>query len=191
VKLIAGLGNPGLFYRNNRHNIGFMCVNYIARANGIRLDKKRGNARTGTGEISGVPVLLARPQTGMNVSGQSVSALLDGLKLEREDLIVIHDDLDLPPGKIRVRYGGGSGGHNGIISVMEHLGSGSFYRIRVGIGRPCSYPDRDKEMAVIKYVLSDFPSEEVPVLNDAIPRVSEAVCCLLTEGLTAAMNRFN
>ncbi len=193
MKLIVGLGNPGFSYSRNRHNIGFMCISHLARTQGIRFDRKQGYARTGCGEIDSSPVCLARPQTYMNVSGESVSRLVKSLGIKPSDLIVIHDDLDLPAGKIRIRHGGSSGGHKGINSIIAHLGSRDFYRIRVGIGRPPQLEgdSEDKEAAVIDYVLSDFTPEERKVIIRTIPEASQAVICLLTEGLTAAMNKFN
>ncbi len=193
MKLIAGLGNPGRIYARNRHNIGSMCVSHLARTQGIRFDKKQGYARTGTGEIAGDKVVLARPQTYMNASGESVSRLIQRLNINPSGLIVIYDDLDLPPGKIRIRRGGGSGGHKGLDSIIAKLHSRDFYRVRIGIGRP-SLPEgsiTDKEAEVVAYVLSDFTPEEKDIIAEAIPEVSQAILCLLTEGLTAAMNKYN
>ncbi len=193
MKLIVGLGNPGRTYAHNRHNIGFMCLRHFARTQGIRLDKKQGQARTGTGKVSGSEVIVARPQTHMNLSGQAVSRLVNRFKISPDDLFVIHDDLDLPPGKIRLRRGGSSGGHNGIDSIITHLGSADFIRIRVGIGRPplVEGSARNKEAEIIDYVLSDFTSEELKTMNKVIPEVSEAILCLLGEGLITAMNKYN
>ena len=193
MKLIIGLGNPGRIYAHSRHNIGFMCLNHFARTQGIRLDKKQGQARTGTGEVAGYKVILARPQTYMNLSGESVSRLVKRFKVDLDDLIIIHDDLDLPLGKIRIRHGGGSGGHKGIDSIVTHLESQDFTRIRVGIGRPATVEGsaEDKEADVIDYVLSDFTPEEKQAIAQVIPKVSEAIHCLLSEGLTAAMNKYN
>ena len=193
MKLIVGLGNPGLFYAHNRHNIGYMCVNRFAREHKIRFNKKQGLARIGSGEINGEKVVLARPQTFMNNSGESVSRLVKRYKTELTDLIVIHDDLDLPTGKIRLRQGRGSGGHRGIESIITHLGKGNFYRIRVGIGRPdiAEDTDIDKEQAVIDYVLSGFTRQEKKIMDIAIPEVGRAILCLLTEGIEAAMNKYN
>jgi len=193
MKLIVGLGNPGFLYSRNRHNVGFMCVRHLARTLGIRFDRKQGHARTGIGNIGGNRVVLARPQTYMNASGESVSALTRKLNLIPSDLIVIHDDLDLPPGKIRLRLGGGSGGHKGIDSIIARLGSSDFYRIRVGIGRPDTFEGSaaEKEEAVIAYVLSDFTREEKKIIDKIMPDVGQAIDCLLTEGLAAAMNKFN
>jgi PTH1 family peptidyl-tRNA hydrolase len=193
MKLIAGLGNPGYVYARSRHNIGFICVRHLARTQGIKLDKKQGYARTGSGEIAGEKVVLARPQTFMNASGESVSRLVKRHKISPSDLIIIHDDLDLPPGKIRLRLGGSSGGHKGLDSIIAHLGSRDFHRVRVGIGRPdiAVGSARDKEEAVIAYVLSEFTPEERKIINKVIPGVSRAVLCLLAEGLDAAMNKYN
>ena len=193
MKLIVGLGNPGLFYAHNRHNIGYMCVNRFAREHKIRFNKKQGLARIGSGEINGEKVVMARPQTFMNNSGESVNRLVKRYKTELTDLIVIHDDLDLPTGKIRLRQGRGSGGHKGIESIITHLGKGNFYRVRVGIGRPdiAEDTDIDKEQAVIDYVLSGFTRQEKKIINNAIPEVGRAILCLLTEGIEAAMNKYN
>jgi PTH1 family peptidyl-tRNA hydrolase len=193
MKLIVGLGNPGLFYSNNRHNIGFMCIRHIARMHGIKLNKKQGKTRTGAGEIEGQKITLARPQTFVNKSGEAVNPLIRKLRITPADLIVIHDDLDLPTGKIRIRYGGGSGGHKGIESIVNHISSREFCRIRVGIGRPpeTEADDNDKEAAVIDHVLSGFTRDEKKIIKKVIPSVTEAVDCLVTKGLEAAMNRYN
>ncbi len=193
MKLIVGLGNPGSRYAKNRHNIGFICLNYFARHYSIRWNKKQAKARTGTGEIGGNTVLLAKPQTYMNCSGQSVSRLVNKFRVDLNDLIVIHDDLDLSPGKIRIRQGGSSGGHKGIDSVISEMGSRDFIRIRFGIGRPLpgggSFFTNDDD--IIDFVLSDFTSDEQLSIKPSIIRVSEAITCLLNEGLEAAMNRYN
>ncbi len=193
MKLIVGLGNPGRGYTNNRHNVGFICLNYFAKEQGIRFDKKQGRARIGVGEVAGSEVMVARPQTYINLSGQSVSLLVKKFNIDLNNLLVIHDDLDLPLGKIRIRYGGGSGGHNGVESIITELGSQDFIRIRVGIGRPSAIGDSAEisEADIITYVLSDFTPEEKQTIAQVIPRVSEAILCLLTEGLVAAMNKYN
>ena len=193
MKLIVGLGNPGFLYARNRHNIGFMCVSHLAKLQNIHFDRKQGHARTGIGNIGRNKIIVARPQTYMNASGESVSALVRKLNVSPPDLIVIHDDLDLPVGKIRLRLGGSSGGHKGIDSIIARLGTRDFYRIRVGIGRPDSAETSEaaKEEAVIAYVLSDFTPEERKIIEDTLPRVSEAIVCLFAEGLTAAMNKYN
>jgi PTH1 family peptidyl-tRNA hydrolase len=189
TKLIVGLGNPGRSYAANRHNIGFTCLRHFARAQGIKFNQKKGLARIGTGTVAGNKVVLARPQTFMNNSGQSVSRLLKSLRIKPQDLLVIHDDLDLPLAKIRISSGSGSGGHRGINSIIAELGTQEFTRIRVGIGRPDKPAPTEDD--IIAYVLSDFTPQERKTINQITPKVSQAILCLLTEGLTAAMNRFN
>jgi len=189
VTLIIGLGNPGENHARNRHNIGFMCIEHLARSSGIRLNRKEGQARTGSGEVAGNQVVLARPQTFMNRSGLAVSHLVRKYQLARDRLIVIHDDLDLPSGKIRIRQGGSSAGHRGVMSINDSLGGRDFIRIRVGIGRP--EPNEDKNAEVVDYVLGDLTPEEEKTFEEVIPRVNDAVKSLLTEGLDATMKRFN
>jgi peptidyl-tRNA hydrolase, PTH1 family len=189
VKLIIGLGNPGKEYSSNRHNIGFLCINRLAKVHRIALDKKQGKARTGTGTVAGNEVVLAKPQTYMNASGQSVSLLMQKYKVAPEDLIVIQDDLDLPLGKIRIRKGSSSGGHKGANSIISSLGTQDFIRIRVGISRP--QLEGEEECSVVDYVLGDFTPEDKPIFEETIHRVSDAIFCLITEGLTVAMNKFN
>ncbi len=189
MKLIVGLGNPGRSYANNRHNVGFVCLNHFARTQSIRFDKKQGQARIGLGKIAGNKVVVAKPQTYMNLSGQSVGRLTRKFDINLNDLLVIHDDLDLPLGKIRIRQGGGSGGHKGVNSIITELGSQDFLRLRVGIGRPTKPVLGEAD--IIAYVLSDFTPDEKQVVIKVIPQVSEAILCLLTEGLVAAMNKYN
>ena len=193
MKLIVGLGNPGRIYARNRHNIGFMCVSHFARTQGIRFDKKQGQARIGTGEVAGNKLIVARPQTHMNLSGESVIRLVNKFNISLNDLLVIHDDLDLPLGKIRLSQGSGSGGHKGVDSIITHLGSLDFPRLRVGIGRPpiIEGSAEDREAEVVAYVLNDFTPEERKTITQVIPKVSEAILNLLNEGLTAAMNKYN
>jgi PTH1 family peptidyl-tRNA hydrolase len=193
VKLIVGLGNPGHKYEKSRHNLGFLCVNRLARDYTIRMNKSQGKARTGKGKIGGNEVLLARPQTYMNLSGESVKLLLNKTHTGPEELIVIHDDLDLPVGKIRVRFGGGSGGHKGINSIFQETGSRDFYRVRIGIGRPLRFKDKGEiqEDDVIDYVLSNFSPDEKKIIEKSIPLAGEAAVSLITEGLTATMNKYN
>ena len=187
MNLIVGLGNPGRAYANNRHNVGFTCLNHCAKTQGIRFDKKQGQARIGMGEVAGSKIVLARPQTYMNLSGQSVSRLVKKFNINLSNLLVIHDDLDLPLGKIRISQGGSSGGHKGIDSIITELGKCEFIRVRVGIGRPAETSETD----ITAYVLSNFTPGEKQTIARVIPRVSEAILCLLTEGLMAAMNKYN
>jgi PTH1 family peptidyl-tRNA hydrolase len=193
MKLIIGLGNPGRNYAHNRHNIGFLCLRHFTKKQGIPLDKKQGQARTGIGDVAGNKLMVARPQTHMNLSGESVGRLVKKSNVSLDNLIIIHDDLDLPLGKIRVRQGGGSGGHKGIESIIAQLNSPDFLRVRVGIGRPPLFENNttNKETEIIDYVLSDFTNEERKTVNQVITKASDAVLCLLKEGLNAAMNKYN
>ncbi|MFC1983554.1 aminoacyl-tRNA hydrolase [Chloroflexota bacterium] len=193
MNLIVGLGNPGRSYASNRHNIGFICLSHFAKMQGIQLDKKQGKARVGLGEVAGNEVVLARPQTYMNLSGRSVSLLAKRFDVNLDNLLVIHDDLDLPLGKMRIRQGGSSGGHKGVSSIITELGSQDFIRVRVGIGRPVKNEGLAElsEDEIINYVLSDFTPDEKQTITEVIPRVSEAILCLLTDGLVTTMNRYN
>ena len=185
MNLIIGLGNPGKAYTNNRHNLGFRCLNYLAKAQGVSLNQRQCRAQFGIGEVAGKEVVLAKPRTFMNLSGRSVGLLMQRFRTTLSDVLVIHDDLDLPLGKIRLQQGGGSGGHKGIESIITQLGSRDFPRFRVGIGRP----QEDEDAAA--YVLSDFSPEERVVIDDVIAMVTEAILCYLREGIVAAMNRYN
>jgi len=190
MKLIVGLGNPGKEYSGNRHNIGFLCINYLAKTSGITLDSKKGKARLGEGMIAGTKVALAKPQTYMNLSGQSVNQLMQKYYLSIDDLIVIQDDLDLPLGKIRIRRNSSAGGHNGIKSIIAQLGTQDFVRIKVGISRP----QREGEPVmdtIVDYVLGNFDRDDKKMVEEMIEKVAEAVNCLITEGLTATMNKYN
>jgi PTH1 family peptidyl-tRNA hydrolase len=169
-----------------------MCVNYFAKKHGIHFDKKKGNARIGQGEVNGVLVTVARPQTFMNASGKSVNSLLKMLKINSDDLIVIHDDLDLPLGRVRIRKGGSSGGHKGVQSIIGDTGSAEFIRVRIGIGRPdTNKSGEDNEDGVINYVLGSFSVDENFIIEKIIPWVNEAIECLIFDGLVSAMDRFN
>jgi PTH1 family peptidyl-tRNA hydrolase len=191
MKLIVGLGNPGRRFAGNRHNVGFMCLSHFARSHAIKFDRKQGRARTGQGEISHHKVVLARPQTHMNQSGQSVALLVNRFVVSLDNLLVIHDDLDLPPGKFRISYGAGSGGHKGINSIISHLNSQEFIRLRIGIGHPRTANNDTTESAIIAYVLGDFTPDEKKIMAEVMPVVSEAILCLITRGLSAAMNKYN
>lgn len=190
MKLVVGLGNPGFLYARNRHNLGFMAVSALAKRLKTKFDRKQGHARTGLGMVGSRKVLLARPQTYMNASGESVKLLLARYDMKPHDLVVIHDDLDLPVARLRLRLGGGSGGHNGIESIIRLLGTAEFHRVRVGIGRP-EVLDDTKDDAVIDYVLSDFSRDERKAVDAVLPDVCEAVVTLFREGLAAAMNKYN
>jgi len=192
MRLIVGLGNPGRTFAQNRHNVGFICISYFARQHHIRFDRKQSQARIGSGKIAGDKIILAKPQTYMNQSGESVSLLVKRFAIDLADLVVIHDDLDLLLGKIRIRKGSGSGGHKGVDSIITQIGSQDFIHLRVGIGRPIVAENREpSEEDIISYLLSDFTPQEKEVITKALPQVSQAILCLISEGLTAAMNRFN
>lgn len=183
--LIIGLGNPGREYKDNRHNIGFMLIDRLAvriDARGIKLQSK---AIVTSGFYEERKLILAKPQTYMNLSGQSVQGLLHFYKIPSENLMVAHDDLDLPLGTIRIRPGGGAGGQRGMASTIERLGTKDFPRLRIGIGRP---PGR---MAPADYVLQNFSRAEMLIVSETLDRAANAVLTFMTEGLNAAMNRFN
>ncbi len=193
MKLIVGLGNPGKEYTLSRHNVGFMCVSLFAKEHRIALDRKKAHARFGEGEVEGVPVVLARPFTYMNRSGAAVKELVRKYDLKPEDLIVVHDDMDLPLGKIRIRVGGSSAGHKGINSIIAELGIEDFTRIRIGIGHP-EVPEAERgegSPEVIDYVLGGFSRDEKQMLDKVIKRVSEAILSIITDGVTEAMNKYN
>lgn len=190
MKLIVGLGNPGQSYAHNRHNIGFRCLNHFARRQGIRFDSRWEKARLG--QVAEGGVVLAKPQTFMNLSGLSVSRLVKKYDVALSDLLVVHDDLDLPLGRIRLRSGGSSGGHKGVSSIISSLGTQDFPRLRVGIGRPTASENPvETDEGVISYVLGDFTPEEARIVAQVIPRVSQAIVCFLTEGISSAMNSYN
>ncbi len=188
--LIVGLGNPGGQYSRNRHNIGFMCLSHLAKDIGAEFSKKEGLARTAHGSIGGAPVVLARPQTCMNLSGRAVVKLAEKYGLGPDKLIVIHDDMDLKPGQIRIRLGGRSAGHHGIDSIIGELDSEDFIRIRVGVGRPQQERGAGRE-AVVDFVLDDFNAAESRIMAETMPRVAQAVAAIVSEGLEAAMNQYN
>ncbi|MEX0682218.1 MAG: aminoacyl-tRNA hydrolase [Dehalococcoidia bacterium] len=189
--LIAGLGNPGPEYSHNRHNVGYWCINRLARLHGITL-KAKTLATIGEGEIRGVPVILVKPRTYVNRSGEAIGPALKRWKIDAHNLVIVYDDLDLPAGRVRIKPNGGSGGHNGLKSIIAAAGSQEFVRIRVGIGRPHveGKPTWEPEH-VADWVLRDPPPEMVKTLQDAATRATEAVELILTEGVEAAMNQYN
>lgn len=193
MKLIIGLGNPGKAYAHNRHNIGFRCINHLARLHSISMKQHQCRCQVGTGEIAGVEVLLAKPKTFVNLSGEAVGRLMRKYNIATDDLIVIYDDLDLPLGKLRLRPDGSAGGHKGINSIISALGSEDFPRIKVGIGRPTTEEGTaiTDEDIIVGYVLSDFTPQEEAIIKPAIAKVAEAIKSILTDGVTAAMNKFN
>jgi PTH1 family peptidyl-tRNA hydrolase len=191
MELIIGLGNPGRTYTHNRHNAGFMCLNYFARLHSIRFDRRQCRAKVGIGEMGSEQLLLAKPQTFMNLSGRSVACLVNKHGIPLSNLLIIYDDMDLPSGKIRLRKGGSSGGHKGMNSIISTLGSEMFSRIRVGIGRPEAGEQSMSEDAVVDYVLSNFSRQEEAIIKPAITKVSEAIDFFITKGIEAAMDKFN
>ena len=191
MKLIVGLGNPGKAYAHNRHNVGFRCLNYFASLHSIRFDHRQCRAKVGIGKVRGEKLLLAKPRTFMNLSGDPVACLAHKHDIPLSDLLVIYDDLDLPLGKIRLRQSGSSGGHKGMNSIISALRSEDFPRIRVGIGRPQGERQSINEDAVVNYVLSDFSPQEEAVIKPVLATVSEAIDCFLSRGIEAAMSKFN
>lgn len=184
--VITGLGNPGSRYEKTRHNVGYQVVDRLASRYSIELNQKKHKAVCGTGVIEGQKVLLVKPQTYMNLSGESVREVMDYYKLDPgEELLVIYDDISLEPGKLRIRKKGSAGGHNGIKNIILHLGTQVFPRIKVGVGqKPEGYDLAD-------YVLGHFSGEEEEKMQKAYDRAAEAVVSVLTEGTEKAMNEFN
>lgn len=185
MKVVLGLGNPGKKYAPTRHNVGFLVVDRVASENQIAVKKIKHDSLVGEWRTDGGKILLVKPQIYMNRSGVAVKQLLRYFPITAKDLVVIHDDLDLPFGRIRVRPGGGAGGHRGVISILEALGEEGFFRVRVGIGRPPPGIDPTD------YVLQPFSREERSRLEGVISRAADAVACLLEEGPQQAMERFN
>jgi len=188
TKLICGLGNPGREYERHRHNIGFQVMDALCRRHEVKLDQRKFEARMGQGQIGDERVLFVEPQTFMNASGSSVAAALRFYKIAPEQLLVIHDELDLPFGRLQLKRGGGAGGHNGLRSLIDSLGTDDFARLRFGIGKP---EGPDAKERVVGFVLSGFSPEERPALGELIERAADAAEIWCREGLASAMNRFN
>jgi PTH1 family peptidyl-tRNA hydrolase len=184
-RLIVGLGNPGREYTSNRHNVGFRCLERLAAAHDLAFDKRQKRARVALGTICERRIILAQPQTFMNESGRAVVPLARFYRVSLERLLVVYDDLDLPLGMVRLRPDGGSGGHKGMHSIIEQLGSQSFPRLRIGIGRPPG------QMDPVDYVLQDFSTEEEPALEGTLERAMAAIEVWLSEGIETAMTRYN
>lgn len=182
--LIVGLGNPGRKYRGHRHNIGFMAVDKLAAAHGITSSTVQNKAIVGNGRIHTIPVIIAKPQTFMNNSGDAVGPLARYYKVPSENVFIVYDELDLPFGTVRLREKGGAGGHNGMKSIINHLGQ-EFPRMRLGIGRPPG------QMPVQGYVLQDFNKSDLPVLEDVLETAVRAIETYLKEGIQLAMSRHN
>ena len=184
--IIAGLGNPGREYENTRHNAGFASLDALAKRHGIELTTRKFQALTGSGYIDGQKVLLVKPQTYMNLSGESLRAACDFFKVDPEEgLIVIYDDISLEPGQLRIRLKGSAGGHNGIKNIIAHLGTQEFPRIKVGVGA------KPPKMDLADYVLSRFGAEEQKIMDEAFGEAAEAAVMMMTTGAERAMNHYN
>lgn len=184
--IIAGLGNPGRKYANTRHNAGYEAIDRLAEKYGIRIETEKFRALTGTGVINGQKVLLLKPLTFMNASGESVRAACDFYKIDpKEAFLVLYDDINLPPGQLRVRAKGSAGGHNGIKSLIQHLGTQEFARVRIGVG------EKPEGYDLVDYVLGHFPEEERATMEDAFSRAADAAAMLLAEDVHTVMNHFN
>ena len=182
--LITGLGNPGRGHLYNRHNIGFMVVDRLAARHGIDMKRVQSKAIVGSGRIAGRAVVLAKPQTFMNLSGEAVGPLVNYYKVPLTHILVVYDELDIPFGVLRLREKGGAGGHNGMRSIIQHLGN-EFARLRMGIGRP---PGR---MEAAAYVLQDFGRDELPLVSDMLATGVEAIESFVADGIDLTMSRFN
>lgn len=183
--LIIGLGNPGREYKDNRHNVGFMLIDRLAVRLDARMNRLQSKALVSSVLIGEHKIILAKPQTYMNLSGDAVGGLARFYKVPLEQVLVAHDDLDLPFGTIRLRPGGGPGGQKGVASAIQRLGSKDFPRLRIGIGRP---PGR---MDPAKFVLQDFPNSEQLTLSEVLDKAAEAVLSFVQDGVQVAMNKFN
>ncbi len=182
--VIVGLGNPGKKYENTKHNIGFITVDFLADRSNIKVNKIKHKALVGEGMISGVKVLLVKPQTFMNLSGNSVREIMEYYKVDNDKLIVIYDDVDIPMGRLRIRKKGSAGTHNGMRSIIYDLQDDGFPRLRIGIGS-------DRKMPLAGYVLGGFKKEEAKLMEDAVKRAALAVECMLEKGIDIAMGEYN
>ena len=191
MRLIVGLGNPGIEYQFTPHNAGFLAVDRIAEDCGVMLTNRRGRALTARTKLAGKDVLLAKPETFMNLSGLSIAALIQELEISVEEILVLYDELALPLGTIRIRQDGRPNGHNGVKSICGVLGTEDWLRIRIGVGKPALDDGREIKAGGRDYLLSPFRKQELAVLDEVLDRVKGAVEMLLTEGVSAAMNKFN
>jgi PTH1 family peptidyl-tRNA hydrolase len=183
--IVLGLGNPGAPYAQTRHNVGFWCVDRIASDHSVGFSRRNRSALVGEGLIEGRPVVLAKPRTFVNLSGLAAAYLLTRFRASPQELLIIYDDMDLPLGRLRLRLNGTAGGHNGIKSIIETVGTQDIPRLRVGIGQPPPGSDQ------VEYVLGTMSAQERETVDQAVDSVAEAVRCLLTDGIVQAMNRFN
>ena len=183
--IIAGLGNPGKEYENTRHNAGFMVMDALAEKIGADISEKKHKALCGKGVIGGEKVILMKPQTYMNSSGESIRAAADYYKVDPEDILIVYDDISLAPGQLRIRAKGSAGGHNGIKSIIAHLGTQEFPRVKVGVG------EKPSRMDLADYVLGHFSGEELAIMKESLEKVCGAVELMLEGDVDAAMNQYN
>ena len=183
--LIAGLGNPGKEYENTRHNAGFLVLDTLAQKLGADLYERKHRAHCGKAVIGGQKVILLKPQTYMNSSGESIRAAADYYKVPPEDILVVYDDISLAPGQLRIRAKGSAGGHNGIKSIIAHLGTQEFPRVKVGIG------EKPPRMDLADYVLGHFSSGEKKIMEEAAKEAADAICEIVNVGIEQAMNDHN
>ena len=184
--LVVCLGNPGKQYENTRHNIGFMTADELERREGVKVNKLKYRALTGEMRLGGERVLVMKPQTYMNLSGEAVKLAGAFYKIPPERVIVISDDVSLPLGKLRIRANGSAGGHNGLKNIIAHLGTDAFPRIKVGVGAP-EHPEHE----MVDWVIGNFTPAEKKVVADAVGRAADAVACLIEKGVAEAQNKFN
>lgn len=185
MKIIAGLGNPGREYVKTKHNVGFMLADALADKLGVSEWRSDFEALVATVNVAGEKILLVKPMTYMNESGRAIASVINYYKLKPTDLIVVHDDMDIPVGKIRIRKKGSTGGHNGIKSLLQYLRDENFFRIRIGVGRPLA------GCTVVNHVLSPFAETDSYKIRDTIDEVVSATICILEQGIDLAMNRYN
>ena len=183
--LIVGLGNPEKEYAGTRHNMGFDVINELSKEYNISIDKSRFKGLYGSGTIENEKIILLKPQTFMNLSGESIREIMDFYKISVEDIIVVYDDIDIDSGNIRIRKSGSSGSHNGMKSVIQHLNTTNFYRIRVGIGSP------KEKIDMINYVIGKVSKEERAILEQGILKAKDAVVEIIKNGIDKAMNQYN
>ena len=183
--IIVGLGNPGKEYEKTRHNTGFMVIDKLSKKYKIDISKEKHKALIGTGTIEGEKVLLVKPQTFMNLSGESIQEIMNFYKEDIDNLIVVFDDIDLPIGTIRIKQNGSAGTHNGVKSIVKELNSKEFKRIKVGIGGP------DEKANLIGHVLGKFSSEEFEKIDESVTNAAEAVVDIIKDGVLKAMNKYN
>ena len=184
--LVVCLGNPGKQYENTRHNIGFMTADELERREGVKVNKLKYRAFTGEMKIGGERVLVMKPQTYMNLSGEAVKLAGAFYKIPPERVIVISDDVSLPLGKLRIRANGSAGGHNGLKNIIQHLGTDAFPRIKVGVGAP-NHPEHE----MVDWVIGNFTPAEKKVVAEAVGRAADAIACLIEKGVSEAQNKFN